>query len=984
MLHEMITQRRYPAWSTALEKVMLLYIQLAVNQRQNARVAIQQYRNITAQHPASFERISLRYIALSEAKAAEVAAAEKLLEDDEENSVESFQTSSAIDSDVGFLPSEQIYFVLGVSGEDAEGTRAHRNLVVPWLRYTWEAYRSLLDIMKNNAKLDHVYHQVAAAALNFCVLYKRLTDFHRLGETLRGHLATIQKYQGQAHAVDLNIPDNVRAYLQTRFKQLDAARALDVWHEAYYIVEDIHQLMLIPQSDEALDSVLLEQFYVSLVDVFWQSENLLLHSYALRMLFKVLVDRLEDLEMEGRVPGASLITYISDVANQIALATLVTPKDSTVDYRQSVSHNGSHYSSKAEVLGSVLEFSENPSRAELVERISNDGILEFTSDAIRVLYNSIESIKGSLTAYRRLSPSIEVLSENAKFTKFVPWIEDLIVSKVIAKVSAVYEVMRIDSLMALLPHLSDSHLERIILNSETADVHLQVDHRSGLIRFNNAVVYSSKRRCELGCIANRLRNVSSLIPGAVDQLSERTTIFDWVRHGLEDEKDQVAARLVLLDRRKKEREQQLRQKAIDAARKDEEERHTREQEELERRKVEAERREKQKIADEARAALLAQKVALITSLKTKLENVSIEVRKHAENVFLMVESIKLIDLQKLKEELEADEIRETLRQHKEAFKRADYFIRACRIEERDLVVKSNEAMIRVQQDQLEIMRQKLIDERAAEREYFATEKKRFSRITSERDTLLNTVVDARRASFIISQQEQLARVAEAKAKWELAEEERLEKEKEAAKLAELEKKKREEADAWRPGTSGASRASVVPGNSVGVSSGSGGAWRPSKTLSSSGPPKNNFAPLEPVSTPFASAATATPTRASKSFEEQSFRRTEPFPETGRHPVTERKPVYQRGYMNEEKSFRRAEPPRPNNPPPVKETRDFRRKDPLPEPVAPVPKFRPAALRSGPSSMGPENTMDRPQGSSSGKDGWKPVGISDSSKAWRRK
>lgn len=36
--------------------------------------------------------------------------------------------------------------------------RAERKLVLPWLRFAWEAYKTCLDVSKSNARLEPIYH----------------------------------------------------------------------------------------------------------------------------------------------------------------------------------------------------------------------------------------------------------------------------------------------------------------------------------------------------------------------------------------------------------------------------------------------------------------------------------------------------------------------------------------------------------------------------------------------------------------------------------------------------------------------------------------------------------------------------------------------------------------------------------------------------------------------------------------------------------
>lgn len=83
--------------------------------------------------------------------------------------------------------------MLSYVSDKSSKDRTDRELVAPWFKFLWETYRNILDILRNNVKFTAMYGMVTKQAFQFCLQYKRNTEFRRLCEILRNQLLTLTK-----------------------------------------------------------------------------------------------------------------------------------------------------------------------------------------------------------------------------------------------------------------------------------------------------------------------------------------------------------------------------------------------------------------------------------------------------------------------------------------------------------------------------------------------------------------------------------------------------------------------------------------------------------------------------------------------------------------------------------------------------------------------------------------------------------------------
>lgn len=260
-------------WSKIYETVMKRHLELCVDLKdeRTAKDGLHQYRNLCqAVDPSSLEAVVVHLMDLAEARAraarakadkVALAAAAKISDLEQEETPESIMLSSMT--------------------EEGERDRTDREVVVPWLKFLWETYRAVLDLLNRNSKLEKVYHKTCEKAFNFCRDFNRTLEFRRLCEMLRAHLLSLQKVSTQPARVTRLpwewTPEGIELHLQTRFSQLEVATTLELWNEGFRTVEDIHNIMQI--GGKKSKPRVMATYYEKLTRIFLVSENHLFHAY---------------------------------------------------------------------------------------------------------------------------------------------------------------------------------------------------------------------------------------------------------------------------------------------------------------------------------------------------------------------------------------------------------------------------------------------------------------------------------------------------------------------------------------------------------------------------------------------------------------------------------------------------------------------------------------------------------------------------------
>ncbi|KAJ5224276.1 uncharacterized protein N7469_007779 [Penicillium citrinum] len=488
VLHEHVTSKRTRSSPIAsLEPVMLLFVELCVDLRKGkaAKDGLYQYKNIAQNtNVGTIEVVLKKFIELAEQKVTEA----QTKADEIQSSLESAAPSSNVD-DLEAIETPETILLATVSGEQSRD-RTDRAVVTPWLKFLWETYRTVLEILKNNARLEIMYQSTALQAFQFCLKYTRKTEFRRLCELLRNHVQNAAKYSAQMHAINLSDADTLQRHLDTRFQQLNVAVELELWQEAFRSIEDIHTLLNL--SKRPAKNVMMANYYEKLARIFLVSENYLFHAaawnryYNLLRLSTVALATGQSTKKENPSVNEADITK---AASFVLLSALSIPVISTTRSRGALVDVDEARKNKNTRLTNLLV---------LFRDALNKGLLKRVRPEIRDLYNILEVDFHPLSICKKITPILKQIGADPEMEKYVVPLQQVILTRLFQQLSQVYESVELKFVyeLAQFPdpfQITPAMIEKFIMNGcKKGDLAIRVDHISGVLTFDSDVFSSSK------------------------------------------------------------------------------------------------------------------------------------------------------------------------------------------------------------------------------------------------------------------------------------------------------------------------------------------------------------------------------------------------------------------------------------------------------------------------------------------------------------
>ncbi|KAH9615424.1 hypothetical protein KSS87_002522, partial [Heliosperma pusillum] len=553
-LHDLITSKRYRAWQKPLEKIMFKYIELCVDMRKGryAKDGLIQYRIVCQQvNVNSLEEVIKYFMHLSTEKA-EVAR----------NQAEALEEALDVeDLEADKRPEDlMLSYVSGEKGKD----RSDRELVTPWFKFLWETYRTVLEILRNNSKLENLYAMTAHRAFQFCKQYKRTTELRRLCEIIRNHLSNLNKYKDQRDRPDLTAPESLQLYLDTRFEQLKIATELELWQEAFRSVEDIHGLMCLVKKTPKPS--LLVIYYAKLSEIFWISGSHLYHAYAWLKLFLLQKKFNKNLSQKD----------LQTIASSVVIAALSVPP---YDH----SHGASHLELENEkvrnmrmanlinfIIDPKLESRELLSRSALLLELVSKGVMSCALPEVKDLFHLLEDEFLPLDLCLKAQPLLNKISKiggklasassvpEVELSKYVPPLEKLGTLRLLQQASQVYQTMTIESILQMIPFFDFSVVEKISVDAvKHRFLTMKVDHVNAAVSFSDMDFESDGLKNHLSSFAESLNRARLMIFAPLREGSKIGNILPGLAEVFEKEHKKLLARKIIIEQRKEEQERQL-------------------------------------------------------------------------------------------------------------------------------------------------------------------------------------------------------------------------------------------------------------------------------------------------------------------------------------------------------------------------------------------------------------------------------------------
>lgn len=376
-----------------------------------------------------------------------------------------------------------------------------------------------MELLRTNAHVETLYHDIARMAFQFCLKYNRKTEFRKLCDKLRKHLEDINKLPPQVTNVSMSKPETQQLNLETRLYLLDSAIQMELWQEAYKAIEDIYSLM--HMSKKLPVPKTMANYYQKLAMVFWKAGNYLFHAAALFKLFQLSKEMKKNITQEE----------LQRMACRVLIATLSIPLPSAHPEFDRFIETDKSPLEKAQRLAVLLGLFQPPTRQSLLKDIVRVNVVNLATPQLQDLYNWLEVDFHPLLLCTRVQTVITSLKaeENVTLQQYIPALQDVTLVRLVRQIAQVYQTIEFSRLIDLAKFTTPFRMERLLVDCvRHNDMQIRIDHGKECIHFGMDLSESQREDKPEGPtlqsmpseqIRNQLINMTSVLQQAINVIN---------------------------------------------------------------------------------------------------------------------------------------------------------------------------------------------------------------------------------------------------------------------------------------------------------------------------------------------------------------------------------------------------------------------------------------------------------------------------------
>lgn len=734
-----------------------------------------------------------------EKSVASAAAAKKMILTHEDQDASADEEDEEFEDDgFNFDVSPEDILLSSVTTDDSTD-RSNKEFFLPWLKFVWEAYRTVLELLKNNNRLENAYCQTSLEAFQFCIKYDRKAEFKRLCELLKTHLFAMAKPEYE-DSVNLHNPETLNKFLHTRFQQLNTAVKLELWKESFKSIEDVHGLMKLTKRSPK--PIALINYYNNLAKIFQVSNDYAYATAARQQLFQLII--------QSPVVTAEELQQTASLYVISALSVPVLESFSNSFSAQSGLTDGEFYRRKNNKLALLLNLNQVPTRETLLGSSAFHSALSLAEPTVVELYKLTEKSFNPLTFHSAAAATLKKIVSEDKYVSFAASLKEIFVTKILATVSTLYDSIKFDFLHKISSYeteifnYDEFEFEDLLVSGKYTQLikcEVEIDDAAGVVNFIDKVYLTPTSK-----VNSRLYDLEKALYSAIKLINveENKSVEEAVQNRLlaaanehfESEKESYIHTSELIEKREAELKELKKKEAEEMERLKNEQSTQYKRSEEERIKNEAEKREQDRMEKVKKQIALDNKKQVVKDI-----NASGLITINFEDVKNMTEDeIRQLQIQKLEEQSKKLE-----EQSDSIFKRIDYIERAQRTYEIPMLEQDVETDVLKQKEEYTARKEKNRELAKKAHDEALQVKERLSRFVSDykeynaqltalNEELINAKKSKAMAAFEAAKQERIAEYIEQKKQEFLAnlkrEQEEARAKEEAARLeAEREKAK---------------------------------------------------------------------------------------------------------------------------------------------------------------------------------------------------